>query len=76
MKTVLPLSIICCALLSACGAPSRIVVLQQPETKQTVECKVDPWGSMNYNLQIEKCILAYTQAGYSIVGDSHKAISK
>lgn len=70
MKRVV--AVIALFLIGGCaGSPSRIVVLQQPETKQTVECKVDPWGSVNFTLQIEKCMLAYKQAGYVVVGDSH-----
>jgi hypothetical protein len=34
-------------LLFGCGSATRVVVLQHTQTKQTVECKVDPWGSMN-----------------------------
>ena len=56
--------------LSACGSVTRVVVLQHPQTKQTVDCKVDPWGSMNRNQQIESCVDAYKKAGYSVVGDS------
>jgi len=58
------------ALLTGCGSASRYVVLQHPETKQTVECKVDPWGDISYNAQIENCVSAHKQAGYLIVGDS------
>ncbi len=59
-------------LLSACGtaSPSRVVVLQHPETKQTVECRVDPWGHVVRSKQIDDCVTAYSQAGYSPVGDS------
>jgi hypothetical protein len=30
--------------LAGCGSVSRVVVLQHPHTKQTVECRVDPVG--------------------------------
>jgi len=56
--------------LAGCVSPSRVVVLQQPETKQTVECRVNPWGSISNANQINKCVYAYKQAGYSVVGDS------
>jgi len=56
--------------LAGCVSPSRVVVLQQPETKQTVECRVNPWGSISNANQINKCVNAYKQAGYSVVGDS------
>ena len=56
--------------LTACGSVNRLVVLQHPETKQTVQCRVDPWGSMNRTAQIEACVTAYKKAGYGVVGDS------
>lgn len=48
--------------------PSRIAVLQHPDTKQTVQCKVDPTGS-GYRVQVENCIRAYEKAGYNLVSD-------
>jgi hypothetical protein len=55
----------------ATGSPSRIVVLQQLVTKQTVQCKVDPWGSMDFSAQVDKCVGVYKKAGYEVVGDSN-----
>jgi hypothetical protein len=57
-------------LLSACGSVSRVVVLQNPQTKQTVECRVDPWGDSSRTRQIDHCVNAYRKAGYEVVGDS------
>ena len=34
-------------LCTACGSVDRVVVLQHLQTKQTVECRVDPWGSLD-----------------------------
>src|SRR5215470_6335391 len=60
-------------LASGCGSASRVVVLQHPETKQTVQCKVEPVGDTTFNRQqIESCVRAYEQAGYRVVGDSDK----
>ncbi len=61
--------------LSACTANSaytsaRIAVLQNPETKQTVQCKADPWGSINFAGQVDNCIKVYEKAGYKKVADS------
>lgn len=56
--------------ITSCGSVTRVVVLQHPETKQTVECRIDPWGSVNRTAQIEDCVTAYKKAGYKIVGDS------
>jgi hypothetical protein len=44
--------------------------MQHPETKQTVQCRVDPWGDTNRTRQIEACVRAHEGAGYRIVGDS------
>lgn len=68
-------SIACVFSISACTAnsaytSSRIAVLQNPETKQTVQCKADPWGSLNFAGQIENCIKVYEKAGYKKVADS------
>jgi len=64
-------ALLACALSTvACGSVSRVVVLRHPETKQTVECRVDPWGHVNRTRQVEDCIVAYKKAGYAVVGDS------
>ena len=60
-------------LLQGCAShrqASRIAVLQNPETKQTVQCRVDPWGDMNHARQVESCIYAYQKAGYKLLSDS------
>jgi hypothetical protein len=60
--------------LAGCGgaaySASRIAVLQNLETKQTVECRVNPWGSLNNRLQIDNCIAVYEKAGYKLMSDS------
>ena len=54
-----------------CGSASRVVVLQHPQTKQTVQCKLDVVGDTTFNRrQIESCVKAHEQAGYKVVGDS------
>ena len=58
-----------CSSTSSASA-SRIAVLQNPETKQTVQCKVDPWGSLNFAIQVDNCIKVYEKAGYKKVADS------
>lgn len=49
---------------------SRVAVLQNPETKQTVECRVDPWGHIDRKKQVDVCIATYQKAGYKLVADS------
>ncbi len=61
-------------LCTACGSVDRVVVLQHLQTKQTVECRVDPWGSLDRSAQIDACIAAYKKAGYVIIGDSHASL--
>ena len=68
-------SAVCVCVLSACTANSsytsaRIAVLQNPDTKQTVQCKADPWGSLNFAAQVDNCIRVYETAGYKKVADS------
>lgn len=59
--------------ITACSTTtSKFVILQNPTTKQTVECKIDPWGDMRFHKQIEDCTNAYKQAGYIVVGDSDR----
>lgn len=48
---------------------SRIAVLQNPKTQQTVECKVNPW-LVDVRGQVDNCIAAYQKAGYVLVADS------
>ncbi|WP_334157909.1 hypothetical protein [Oryzomicrobium sp.] len=60
------------ALLGAgCAASARIVVLQHPDTKQTVDCRVDGSVTRPY-LKQENCINAYEKVGYRVVSDSDK----
>lgn len=55
--------------LTGCAASARIVILQHPETKQTVDCKVDGTVTRPY-LKQENCITAYQKVGYQVVSDS------
>jgi hypothetical protein len=55
---------------------SRFVILQNPTTGQTVECKIDPMGDMRFHKQIEDCTNAYKQAGYVVVGDSDNDVKR
>jgi len=58
--------------LTACGSVTRVVVLENPQTKQTVECRVDPWGDIRRTRQIEDYVDAYRMAGYAVIGDTEK----
>ena len=56
--------------IAGCAATARVAVLQNPETKQTVECKIIPMGGMNWTAQVDNCITAYKKAGYVVVADT------
>ena len=49
---------------------SRVAVLQNPETKQTVECRYPEVASIRLSSHIETCIATYEKAGYRLVADS------
>lgn len=55
--------------LAGCAASARIVILQHPDTKQTVDCKVDGTVTRPY-LKQENCIAGYQKVGYQVVSDS------
>lgn len=64
------LAIAVATLLGGCASTARVAVLQNPETKQTVECKIIPMGGMNWTAQVDNCIATYKKAGYVLVADS------
>lgn len=59
------------AMITGCAWSARVVVLQHPETKQTVDCKVDGTVSRPY-LKQENCISTYQTVGYKVIADSDK----
>jgi hypothetical protein len=61
----------CVLSLAGCGSGNRVVVLERPDTKQTVECRVNPLASLDRAGQVESCMSAYHRAGYIVVGDSN-----
>lgn len=61
------------ALLAGCTglhSPSRIAVMQNPQTKQTVECRANAWGGVPFQIQVDGCIATYKKVGYVLVADS------
>lgn len=61
------------SLITGCAGKyngARIAVLQNPQTKQTVECKVNPLISFTFQSQVDTCVTAYKKAGYVLVSDS------
>jgi hypothetical protein len=47
---------------------SKLIVLHNPETKDTKECKGDPWANWNVYAATEACAQAYEKVGYQRVG--------
>lgn len=70
MKKIVLLAALVAA-VAGCAAVGRIVILQHPETKQTVDCRVDGTVARPY-LKQENCIAAYEKIGYKIVSDTDK----
>lgn len=61
--------ILCLGLLMLTGCamdPSNhtLIVLENPKTKQTVQCTADAWTTWNVYAQVEKCAEGYEKAGY------------
>lgn len=69
MKLTMPVVMIAIAAASGCAWSGRVVILQHPETKQTVDCKVDGTVTRPY-LKQENCITGYQSIGYKVVSDS------
>jgi len=66
MKTLLIIAV----LLSGCANLTRVVVMQHPETKQTVYCNANGAVSVGHGRQIDACMKAHEKAGYVKVSDS------
>ena len=52
------------------GCFQGIVVLRDPKTGQTVECRAVGDYDGLASTYVENCVKAYKQAGYAVVGDS------
>lgn len=46
-----------------------LIVVQNPETKEIIQCKGDPWASWDVYAQTEACAKAYEKAGWVRLGD-------
>lgn len=54
---------------TGCASAGRVVILQNPETKQTVDCRANP-EVMRWRTQMENCVSGYQSVGYKVVSDS------
>lgn len=58
--------------LVSCGAMNpnnkTLIVLQNPETKQTVQCSSRTGATWNPYAEVEACAQAYEKTGYKRVG--------
>lgn len=70
MKTLMLLAAVLIAGCASTNSYSRIAVLQNPDTKQTVECKYPEAASIRLSSHIDTCIATYEKAGYKLVADS------
>lgn len=66
MKKIL---VLCLGLsLTACSSPAhhKQAVMYNPETKDTKECKIDPWATWQweYKSNLAECVIAYEKIGY------------
>ncbi|MBW1636732.1 MAG: hypothetical protein JRC87_06410 [Deltaproteobacteria bacterium] len=51
------------------GDKSKKVILQNPETMEFVDCKVDKWGTKKSFETNEECVKNYQAKGYVIWGE-------
>ncbi|MCP3887617.1 MAG: hypothetical protein GY702_01930 [Desulfobulbaceae bacterium] len=69
---VLVLLIFLCLMVSGCtrfADRSSNVILQNPETMDFVNCKVDKWNSKKSYEANDKCVEDYKKQGYIIWGE-------
>lgn len=52
--------------LSGC-ASNAFEIMKNPQTGDIRECKVDPWGDIQYQRQVDTCVAQYEKAGYQKV---------
>lgn len=52
--------------LSGC-ASNAFEIMKNPQTGDVRECKVDPWGDIQYQRQVDTCVARYEKAGYQKV---------
>lgn len=64
------LLLIIAALLSGCASVGRVVVMQHPETKQTVYCQGTGAVGVSHGALLNSCMNAHAMAGYVKVTDS------
>ena len=52
-------------LLTSCSGP-KAIVLRDPQTRQVVECKADPWATWEWDQASynEDCAKKYERAGF------------
>ena len=49
------------------GCAANAIALMKGPSGDTVLCKVDPWGSMDCQGQVDDCAALYAKAGYKEV---------
>jgi hypothetical protein len=54
--------LVVCVVMSGCAAKMELMKNANGDVK---ECKVDPWGDIQYQRQVDQCVAAYSKAGYT-----------
>ena len=49
------------------GCAANAMALMKGPSGDTVLCKVDPWGDIQYQRQVDQCKALYAKAGYKEV---------
>ena len=52
-----------CLIISGC-ASTAFEIMKDPRTGDVRECKVDPWGDVRYQHQVDTCVARWEKAGY------------
>ena len=55
------------AVAGLAGCAGDAMSLMQGPTGDTITCKVDPWGDIQYQRQVDQCTALYSKAGYKEV---------
>lgn len=53
--------------VSVSGCAANAYALMKGPTGEIKECKVDPWGDIQYQRQVDQCVDSYTKAGFKKV---------
>lgn len=58
------LTYICFLVVISGCASNAFEIMKDPKTGDVRECKVDPWGDIQYQRQVDFCVARWEKAGY------------